>query len=185
MNWPPWITISLALPKARLYILRHSMFYHIVTVTNNNIMGFQNRMPWHIRPETNIFKEIVKDETIIMSRNTAQITGNFWNKNRNLIVSKQSLSLKEALSMTYDDKRTFIIGGQSIFEQTLEVIEGIWITKLCIDCRGDSYYPRIPADMLLKSKHNFLMEDGFQQLIPIEFSFYEREWKKEEDGNEK
>ena len=61
-------------------------------------------------------------------------------------------SLEKALA-SVETEKVFIIGGEEIFRQTMNQIDGIWMTKVEGRYEGDVYYPEIPQGRFeLKSR---------------------------------
>lgn len=121
------------------------------------VIGIDNKMPWHIPEELKYFKKITENSIIIMGKNTYVSIGTPLNKRTNIIVSSQSESLcssnvyvrntlDEALDLAYylglkEQKNIFIIGGASIYEQTIPYITKAYITVLDV-----SYFNKIKLD---------------------------------------
>ena len=139
------------------------------------VIGIDNKMPWHIPEELKYFKKITENSIIIMGKNTYVSIGTPLSKRTNIIVSSQSESLcssnvyvrntlDEALDLAYylglkEQKNIFIIGGASIYEQTIPYITKAYITVLDI-----SYYNKIK---LTESK-NFVYYP-YEKLIDSNF----------------
>lgn len=121
------------------------------------VIGIDNKMPWHIPEELKYFKKTTENSIVIMGKNTYVSIGTPLNKRINIIVSSQSESLcssnvyvrntlDEALDLAYylglkEQKNIFIIGGASIYEQTIPYITKAYITVLNV-----SYYNKIKLD---------------------------------------
>lgn len=139
-------------------MLENDDFYptiaHIVCMDKFGIIGIDNKMPWHIPEELKYFKKTTENSIIIMGKNTYVSIGTPLSKRINIIVSSQSESLcspnvyvrntlEEALDLAYylglkEQKNIFIIGGASIYEQTIPYITKAYITVLDV-----SYYNKI------------------------------------------
>lgn len=121
------------------------------------VIGIDNKMPWHIPEELKYFKKTTENSIIIMGKNTYVSIGTPLSKRTNIIVSSQSESLcssnvyvrntlDEALDLAYylglkEQKNIFIIGGASIYEQTIPYITKAYITVLDV-----SYFNKIKLD---------------------------------------
>lgn len=142
-------------------MLENDDFYptisHIVCMDKFGVIGIGNKMPWHIPEELKYFKKITENSIVIMGKNTYVSIGTPLSKRINIIVSSQSESLcssnvyvrntlDEALDLAYylglkEQKNIFIIGGASIYEQTIPYITKAYITVLDV-----SYYNKIKLD---------------------------------------
>lgn len=133
-------------------------FTCIVAVANNNIMGFQNKLPWNYPEDLQYFKNITSNgnNVLIMGRKTFESIPPL--KNRDIIVLSKTLISKEnnisvfptidslfpyLKSKNYDNH--FIIGGSSILEMffTKNLISTIYYTKIHKDYEGDVFFPNI------------------------------------------
>ena len=65
-----------------------------------------------------------------------------------------------------EPKEIFIIGGQSIYEQSIDIADKIYVTKIDFDYSGDKYFPYFDKDKysskILKNeslpvKHSFIL----------------------------
>lgn len=89
---------------------------------------------------------------------------------RIILISRSAMTLEEAMTQTQGEDRVFIVGGQSIFEQTIEIISGIWMVRMYQNYNGDAFYPRLPDDMKLVKIMPYGSEGKFAHC------YYERDW---------
>lgn len=69
------------------------MFSVIVAIGNNNEIGKNNKLLWHIPEDLKKFKEITSGKTVIMGRNTFESIGKPLPNRHNIVLSKNSKSL--------------------------------------------------------------------------------------------
>lgn len=69
------------------------MFSIIVAIGNNNEIGKNNKLLWHIPEDLKKFKEITSGKTVIMGRNTFESIGKPLPNRHNIVLSKNSKSL--------------------------------------------------------------------------------------------
>lgn len=132
------------------------MFYHLVCSTENNAIGYKGLMPWHgiIKPPD--FSIITNGDPIIISKQAFENFGyRLYKAKRVLLISRETMTLEQALTETQDEKIVFIAGGLSIFQQTMGVIGGIWQIKIRGKFSGDTYYPEIPKNMKFVMARNY------------------------------
>lgn len=96
----------------------------IVCIDKSNGIGYNNNIPWDLKPDMKYFKELTTNSTIIMGRNTWESLPKKPLPNRqNLVISsvlKDSCkSLDEALKQSICSK-IFVIGGQKLYEEALQ-----------------------------------------------------------------
>lgn len=123
----------------------------IAAMTKSRVIGKNNQLPWHIAEDLQNFKKLTSGNTIIMGRKTYESIGRPLPNRNNIIVSTMMpatqgvdvcKTVPEALekAKTYG-KDIFIIGGATIYEQTLPFIDKMFISYVKNDCEGDAYFP--------------------------------------------
>lgn len=136
------------------------MLYHAVAVANHHVIGKNNKLPWHFSSDLKFFKELTMGSTVIMGRKTYDSIGKPLPGRENFVLSKfrsvpgEGLkfftSFDEALeNVTTPD--AFIIGGASLYEQTIDRVDGIYLTRIYGGYEGDAFYPAIPEFFQAKS----------------------------------
>lgn len=156
----------------------------IVAVGNNNIIGKDNALIWHLPADMKFFKEKTTGHCIITGRkNYESIPEKFRPlPNRTNIVVTRSADYVAPGAIVVDtiekaidaakqtgDTEIFIIGGAEIFRQTISITDRIYLTKIHQDFDGDVFFPELsPAlwtttattpgtvDEKNKYKHDFL-----------------------------
>jgi dihydrofolate reductase len=104
----------------------------IVAINSLGYIGKDDKMLWHNSQDLKHFKNLTKGGTLLVGRKT------FVNlpplKDRNIfVVGSDYLTLEEALLMKPD----WIIGGRSIYEQTLHLCEELHISHINDSSVGD------------------------------------------------
>jgi dihydrofolate reductase len=126
----------------------------IVAMTEDRVIGYQNRLPWHLPADLKHFKTITLGHPIIMGRKTYESIGKPLPNRMNIIISRdpnyQVLgcfvvpSIEAALATAGPDQQEiFIIGGAEIFRQSLVRLERLYITLVHEEFEGDTYFPAI------------------------------------------
>lgn len=120
----------------------------ILAVSNNNVIGKNNTIPWHIPEDFRFFKEVTKGSVVIMGRNTWESLGCKPLPGRiNIIISSKpschetflctpsecklwKTSLDEALdyARSINAPQAFIIGGVRLYTEGLEKCSEIYRT---------------------------------------------------------
>lgn len=135
---------------------------HVVAMDNQQCIGKDNDLPWHISADLKHFKEITQGGVIIMGRKNFDSIGRALPKRVNWVITrnpnwsfdgvKVAHSIEEALEKAIKDvqssekpKTIFIIGGGEIFQQTIDIADRLELTHINIDAMGDVFYPTIPA----------------------------------------
>ncbi|MDA3779394.1 MAG: dihydrofolate reductase [Bacteroidales bacterium] len=125
----------------------------IVAVAENNVIGKNNKLLWHIPRDMKHFKETTMGHHIISGRKTFESFGKPLPKRTNIIVTRNNNytqegciivnSLEDALDYAKNDTEIFIIGGGEIYKQALNFADRIYLTKVHHSFDGDTFFPEI------------------------------------------
>jgi len=128
----------------------------IAAMAKNRTIGKNNEIPWKIKGEQKMFKEITVGHVVIMGRKTFESIGRPLKDRRNIIITSQSdysvsdceiaHGIKSAIAMCSEYDQVFIIGGGNIYEQSLPIANKIYLTVLHREICGDAFFPKISLD---------------------------------------
>lgn len=131
---------------------------HVVALSNNNVIGIDNDLPWSLKSDLAHFKEYTSNKIIIMGRKTFESIGRPLPNRINYVVSttiknidgvKIFSSTKEAIDEAYKEcaciqkDEIVIIGGGYLFRETLMDINKLILTRVDCEIDGDIFYPEI------------------------------------------
>lgn len=128
----------------------------IVAIANNNLIGGNNGLLWHLPSDLKNFKKITmtSSKTMIMGRKTFESLGrvlperkhiiltnnkDFHVDNENVTVIHDIESLKPYIN---SEEEYFVIGGGEIYRQLLTYSAKMYITRVFGDFQGDTYFPQ-------------------------------------------
>ena len=121
----------------------------------NRAIGYQNRLLYHIKSDLTRFRELTTGHTIIMGRKTYESLPNgALPHRRNIIVSSSMKemegcevypNLEAALKAAEGEfGETFIIGGESIYRQSLPAARKLYLTVVDdAPQQADAFFPEI------------------------------------------
>lgn len=120
----------------------------------NRAIGYQNRLLYHIKSDLTRFRELTTGHTIIMGRKTYESLPNGALPHRRNIVVSNSMkemkgcevypNLEAALKAAESPQETFIIGGESIYRQSLHVARKLYLTVVDdTPQQADAFFPEI------------------------------------------
>ena len=121
----------------------------------NRAIGYQNRLLYHIKSDLTRFRELTTGHTIIMGRKTYESLPNgALPHRRNIVVSRSIKEMEgcevysnlEAALKAAEGKteETFIIGGESIYRQSLHVTRKLYLTVVDdAPQQADAFFPEI------------------------------------------
>lgn len=130
----------------------------IVAVAENNIIGKDNTLIWHLPADTKFFKEKTTGHCIITGRkNYESIPEKFrpLPNRTNIVITRQkeylasgtivvsSIEAAIAKAELTNDNEIFIIGGAEIYKQSLHLANKIYFTKIYHAFDGDAFFPSI------------------------------------------
>lgn len=153
---------------------------HIVAMASNRVIGNRGEIPWKIPGEQKMFKEITMGHTMVMGRKTYEAIGRALPGRTNIVVTRQSdyqapdcevvHDLKSALeSCSPDEDEAFIIGGGQIYNETISIVDRIYLTLLPREVAGDTYFPEFS-----ESDYEIIKSDFIDAVEPYHFYIYER-----------
>ena len=130
----------------------------IAAIANNNALGKDNDLIWHLPADLKRFKKVTSGHHILMGRNTFESIGKPLPNRTSVIITRNNdyfkdgclvaNSIKEAIDLT-DEKDAFIIGGAQIYKQALKdnLADRLDITIVHHDFEADVFFPEINMDV--------------------------------------
>lgn len=125
----------------------------ITAISQNNIIGKNNSLPWHLPADMRFFKKTTMGHPIIMGRKTYESFKKALPGRTNIVVTRQTNysltdatvvhSLEEAINEAQktESEEAFILGGAQIFEQSLPLIDRLYLTRIYEEFDGDIEFP--------------------------------------------
>jgi dihydrofolate reductase len=137
----------------------------IVAASNNNAIGINNDMPWHLSEDLKFFKRTTMGKPILMGRKTFESLGCRPLPGRlNIILSaqdnlnlpegvKQVRSLEEGIAMLKEteSEEVFVIGGGYVFAEALPLTDRVYLTRVNVVVEdADVFFPELnPEEWIL------------------------------------
>ncbi len=156
------------------------MFSLIVILDKNNLIGSDNKLPWHFPEDLIYFKNKTLNHKVVMGDNTFQS-----------ILSYIGSPLKSRITIVMTDKiydydnvyccdnlanlikkyknsedEIFVAGGKSIYEQMLPHCDKLYITHINEEYTGNVYFPEVDY-----SQYDLISSETKGQLT---FNVYEK-----------
>lgn len=131
----------------------------IVASSKNQVIGKDNKLPWHLPGDLKWFKSNTLNRHIIMGRKSFESLPFALPKRVNIVVTKDSHffhshchienSIPAALEFARSQGETeaFILGGGTIYEQTKDLWDRLYLTEVQAEFEGDTYFPEIDLDL--------------------------------------
>ncbi len=134
----------------------------IVAMGNKREIGVDNNLLWHLPKDLKHFKDITSGHPIIMGRKTYESIGKPLPNRTNIVVSRKADwfeegilivgSIKEAIKFAKKiDENVFILGGGTIYAQTIDLADRLEVTQVDADFPADTFFPKIDAKVWAKT----------------------------------
>ncbi len=126
----------------------------IVAAGQNDAIGKDNKLIWHLGDDLKRFKELTSGHHIIMGRKTFESFPELLPNRTHVVISNQKdykvpkgvilvNSLEEAISIAKDDTQPFIIGGGQVYKQAMDYADKIELTRVHENFGADTFFPKI------------------------------------------
>lgn len=130
----------------------------IAAIGNQNQLGKDNKLLWHIPKDLELFKKLTSSSPIIMGRKTFEslpgilpnrehivITGNFDIPKHSLVTYVSSIHVAIDLLSSKEKDECWIIGGGEIYKQALEqnLVDELHISHVNYSGDADTFFPEI------------------------------------------
>jgi dihydrofolate reductase len=160
----------------------------VVAATENNVIGKDNQLLWHLPNDLKFFKNTTWGMPVIMGRKTFEslnrkpLTGRF-----NIIITSNTdltavegeiqiaSSIDESLKLAgqTDCKEAFVIGGGEIFKSVMPSADKIYMTRVHTILDGDTFFPEID-DKEWTQRSNMDFEADEKHKYSYSFQLWER-----------
>ncbi len=157
----------------------------IVAVAQNDVIGKENQLPWHLPADMKYFRKTTSGHCIIMGRKTFEALGKPLPNRTNIIITRQEdfavdgcivvNQLQHAIDYARDngESECFIIGGGDIFIQALIWTDRIYLTRIHQSFEGDTFFQSlVSTDWKEISSHKHAPDE--KNKYPYTFLVYER-----------
>lgn len=153
----------------------------IVALANNNVIGINNTLPWHLPEDLKRFRALTTGHHIIMGRKTYESLGRLLpgrttvivtrNKNYKLEGALIAHSLESAVALCKNDDEVFLIGGAELYQDGLKFADKLYITEVDLSVEGDAYFPEFDLNLWLETSREALTS---AQGLPFSYVTYTR-----------
>ena len=133
----------------------------VVAAADNNVIGLDNAMPWHIPEDFKHFKTLTIGKPCIMGRKTFESILEQLGKplpgRVNIVVSRKNYQhggaltckdLDEAIDQAskVETDEICIVGGAQIYAQALDLADKIYLTRVHQSPEGDAFFPALGSE---------------------------------------
>ena len=138
----------------------------VVAASENGVIGVNGGIPWTLRDDQQIFKQLTLNHCIVMGRKTHESIGRLLPGRTTIVLSRNSgyaiegahvasdLAEAEAIALALGEEELFVVGGEGVYALALPRADCIHMTRVHTEIEGDVHMPA-PQD---------LTEAGFQRV---------------------
>ncbi len=138
----------------------------IAAVAENNALGKDNQLLWHLPDDFKRFKSLTSGHYIIMGRKTFESFPKPLPNRTHVIITRQNdyapadcivvNSLEAAIAICPKSEESFVIGGGEIYHQSMAIADKIDVTKVHHSFEADTFFPEIDLnewELVFKELH--------------------------------
>ncbi len=161
----------------------------IVAAAENNVIGKDNSLIWHLPADMKFFKEKTKGHAVITGRKNYESIPEKYRPlpdRTNIVITRQLdynakgaivvNSIDEAIEYAqthFATQEVFIIGGAEIYKQTISTCHKIYLTRIHHTFNGDAFFPELSlTDWQLKAQLSISADE--KNKYPFTFETWER-----------
>ena len=127
----------------------------IVAAAENNAIGKDNQLLWHLPNDLKFFKNTTWGMPVIMGRKTFEAVNKPLPGRFNIVITRQAdwkaegtisaTDLQDALqkAKATNCNEIFVIGGGEIYKQSIEIADKIYMTRVHASFDADTFFPAI------------------------------------------
>ena len=123
----------------------------IAAFAEEGVIGKDGKIPWTLKEDLKHFRNKTEGCSVVMGRKTYESIGRPLPNRLNIVMTrnpkrqegiKEVSNTKDALKVasSYSDE-IFIIGGEKIYKEFLPLATKMYLTKIDIKVKGDTFFP--------------------------------------------
>jgi dihydrofolate reductase len=128
----------------------------IAAASENNALGKDNQLVWHLPEDFKRFKTLTSGHYIIMGRKTFESFPKPLPNRTHIIITRQAdyevpegcivvSGLQEAIAICPKNEEVFIIGGGEIYKKSIAIADKVELTRVHTTIEADTFFPEIDA----------------------------------------
>ena len=160
----------------------------LVAADENDVIGKNNKLPWHLPNDLKYFKNLTWAMPILMGRKTFESIGKPLPGRKSIVITRNHHWQHEGVEVVHNIdeaidtaknsgvKEIFIIGGAQIFESAMPAASRIYLTRIHHVFDGDVFLPPIDETAWMKAKSTYCAPDE-KNVYSHTFEIWERKKK--------
>ena len=142
----------------------------IVAAGENDAIGKDNKLIWHLSDDLKRFKKLTSGHHIIMGHKTFESFPKPLPNRTHVVITRQENyqvpegvivvnSLNEGIEVSNTDSQPFIIGGGEIYKQAIPIADKLEITRVHHSFEADTFFPTIDETIWKTISNTFHEKD--------------------------
>ncbi len=121
----------------------------------NRVIGKDGKLPWYISEDLKRFKRLTTGNAVLMGRKTfesiVERLGKPLPERRSIVLTSKSFAhypevetypaIESALEAISSEKKIFVVGGERVFKETLQMADALELTIVEGEYEGDAFFP--------------------------------------------
>ena len=146
----------------------------IAAAAENNALGKDNDLVWHLPDDFKRFKALTSGHKIIMGRKTLESFPKPLPNREHIVITRDQNytpkfhctvvhSIEAAIDLVGDNETAFIIGGGEIYKQSMPLATNMELTRVHGTFEADTFFPEInPNNWELVNEEHHPKDDRHQ-----------------------
>lgn len=143
----------------------------LLAASENNVIGRDNQLPWHLPDDLKYFKNLTWGLPILMGRKTFDSIGKPLPGRKSIVITRDRdwqckgvevvHSIDDAIAKAEEvgAREIFVIGGAEIFHSSLPLARRIYLTRIHHHFEGDVFFPPIDTSEWECTSSRFIASD--------------------------
>lgn len=159
------------------------MITMIAAASENNVLGKDNDLVWHLPDDFKRFKTLTTGHPIIMGRKTFESFPKLLPNRTHIVITKNKdyasegvlvvHTMEEALTAAQNDPQPFIIGGGEIYHLGMPYAACIELTRVHGEFEGDAFFPEVNSSEWNLAQEHYHEQDE-KHLFSFTYQTFER-----------
>lgn len=160
------------------------MLSMIAAMGRNRVIGADGKLPWRLRDDLRLFREITMGHAVVMGRKTYDTLDKPLPGRTNIILTRRpglpvpagvlvAATADEALALCAADPEPFIVGGGEIYRLFLPRATRIYLSIVDLEPPGDTTFPELDAGWVVLREQHF--ERNERNEASFVYRVYERQ----------
>lgn len=129
----------------------------IAAAAENNALGKDNNLVWHLPDDFKRFKKLTTGHHIIMGRKTFESFPKPLPNRVHIVITRNKEyqaegafvvhTMEEALLLAEKDDQPFIIGGGEVYKMGMKYADKIELTRVHANFEADTFFPNVASEI--------------------------------------